>query len=162
MTRQKHALGDEGWTKVNHRKYSGFRSRWDTECKLIRKEDKVSTSIFFTEYPEHLGAKYFYKLFEEFSEIDEVVIPPNRDKRGKKYDFVHFLEVRDERSLVLKLDNLMIEGRKLFANIPRFQRAVEGVFSSDKVKAMSYRGGESFSKNQVKLPIYNLSTSLFC
>ncbi|KAI5416726.1 hypothetical protein KIW84_041665 [Lathyrus oleraceus] len=45
------------------------------------------------EYPKHLGAKGLYKLFEEFGEIDEVVIPPKRDKRGRKYKFIRFLEV---------------------------------------------------------------------
>ncbi|CAL5214380.1 unnamed protein product [Lathyrus oleraceus] len=75
-----------------------------------------------------------YKLFEEFGMIDGVVIPPKRDKRGRKYKFVCFFNVGDVRRLVLQLDNLIIEGRKFFANIPRFRCALEGVFPPNAAK----------------------------
>ncbi|KAI5384542.1 hypothetical protein KIW84_071518 [Lathyrus oleraceus] len=75
-----------------------------------------------------------YKLFEEFGMIDEVVIPPKRDKRGRKYKFVCFFNVGNVRRLVLQLYNLIIEGRKFFANIPRFHCALEGVFPPDAAK----------------------------
>ncbi|KAI5447519.1 hypothetical protein KIW84_015104 [Lathyrus oleraceus] len=66
-----------------------------------------------------MRAKDLYKLFEEFGVIDEVIIPRKRDKKGRKYWFIHIFDVSDMRRLMLQLDNLLIEGRKLFANIPR-------------------------------------------
>lgn len=55
-------------------------------------------------------------------DLKEVIISPRRDKRGRKYGFARFRNVGDEKMLAVKLDNLVLEGRKLFANIPRFQR----------------------------------------
>lgn len=56
----------------------------------MRKINKKSTTIFFTDFPDHLRARDFYQLFKKFDEIDEVVIPPKMDKRGRKYGCVRF------------------------------------------------------------------------
>lgn len=65
-------------------------------------------------------------------ELGEVVISPRRDRRGRIFWFARFINVRDVQHLATKLDNLVLEGRKLFANIPRFQRQ-EGVKLTKKV-----------------------------
>lgn len=51
------------------------------------------TTIFFTKLLNRMRAKDLYQLFKEFGEIDEVAIPPKRDKKRKKYRFVKFLKV---------------------------------------------------------------------
>lgn len=99
-----------------------------------------------------------YQLFKKFGEINEVVIPPKMDKRGRKYIFVRFYEVRDERSLILKLDNLLIEGRKLYVNLPIFHRAFEGVFSSDKIFLRRVREEEPRKKINEKFRSLRNST----
>ncbi|KAI5434689.1 hypothetical protein KIW84_021493 [Lathyrus oleraceus] len=63
-----------------------------------------------------------YEALKILRDIDEVIILSKRDNRGNKYDFVRFFNMRDERTLTAKLDNTSIEGRKLFANLPRFKR----------------------------------------
>lgn len=92
------------------------------------------TTFFFTEFLESLKVKDRFLLFKEFKEIDEVVIPPRSDKRGKKYGYVHFFNVSGERNLVLKLDNLIMEGRKFFANLPRFVRVEKTLFGKVEAK----------------------------
>lgn len=62
-----------------------------------------------------------FELFKEFGLVAKVVIPPKRDKRGKVYRFVRFMNVTDERILVVKLDNIFIKAKKIHANVPRFQ-----------------------------------------
>lgn len=109
--------------------------------------DKESKIVFFTEFSNSMRARDMYQLFKDFGEIYEVVIPLKRDKRGRKYGSVCFYEVRDVISLILKLDNLLIEGMKLYVNLPRFYRVVEGVFTSDKVNAKGSRGGEEYEEN---------------
>lgn len=42
--------------------------------------------------------------------------------RGRSYGFGRFFDVRDEDLLTIKLDNIFIGRRKIFANLPRFQR----------------------------------------
>ncbi|CAI8614976.1 unnamed protein product [Vicia faba] len=63
-----------------------------------------------------------YAIFKENGEIDEVIIPPKRDKRGKRFGFVRFFNVADERLMVIKLDNIIIGTKKIHANLPRFNR----------------------------------------
>ena len=82
---------------------------------------QIST-FFFTEFPEDYGARDMYGIFMDYGDVVEVIIPPKRDRRGKKYGFISFNGVRDERSLVLQIDNICIDGKKVHANVPRFQR----------------------------------------
>lgn len=42
---------------------------------------------------------------------------------GKRYDFVRFFNMGDERMMKTKLDNIFLDGRKIFANIPKFGRS---------------------------------------
>ncbi|CAK8535026.1 unnamed protein product [Lathyrus sativus] len=67
-----------------------------------------------------------YEEVEPFGDIDEVVILNKRDVRGKRYDFVRFFNVENVRILAMKLENIFIGKKKLFVNIPRFQRKQGG------------------------------------
>ncbi|KAI5415817.1 hypothetical protein KIW84_041021 [Lathyrus oleraceus] len=89
-----------------------------------------------------MTAKDLFKHFEEFRVIGEVVIPPKRGKRGMRYRFVRFFDVVNMRRLVLHMDNLWLERRKSFSNIPRFQRVVEEMFpmvKADVTRDYGYR-----------------------
>lgn len=55
-------------------------------------------------------------------EVAEVVIPLKRNKYDKRFGFARFKGVVDERSLAVKQDNIMIDGKKIYANQPRFSR----------------------------------------
>lgn len=44
------------------------------------------------------------------------------NKIGKKFGFARFKEVEDESLLAVKLDNVQIFGKKIHANLPRFER----------------------------------------
>lgn len=50
-----------------------------------------------------------------------MIIPPKRNAGGKRYGFVRFLNVKDDRLLTTKLETIFLGGRKIFSNIPRFQ-----------------------------------------
>lgn len=63
-----------------------------------------------------------YEVFQSYGDIDEVVISNKRDSRGRRYGFVRFFGVRDADFLATKLDNIFLEHKKIFVNIPRFQR----------------------------------------
>lgn len=52
----------------------------------------------------------------------EVVILPKRNKLGKFFGFVRFKEVEDERIFAVKLDNVIINGKKIHANLPCFNK----------------------------------------
>lgn len=67
------------------------------------------------------------KIVNNNGDIDEVCILRNMDKRGRRYGFARLFNVRDDKIMETKLDNVFLEGRKLHANVPRFQRNVKVV-----------------------------------
>lgn len=52
----------------------------------------------------------------------EVVIPPRRDKHGKRFGFVRFHDVRKPEVFAEELDKIIIGAKKINVNLPRFQR----------------------------------------
>lgn len=61
-----------------------------------------------------------YAIFKECEDMEEMTIPPKRDKRGKRHGFTRFNNIQDERVFVGRLDNIIIRNKKIFANIPKF------------------------------------------
>jgi hypothetical protein len=55
----------------------------------------------------------------------EVVIPVKRDKGGRRFGFARFDRVSDPRSFETDLNNIVIGGLKISANLSRFQRPIE-------------------------------------
>lgn len=62
-----------------------------------------------------------YNIFKDFGDINEVVILLKKDRRGKRYKFVIFFNVEDERMLAVKLDNIIIGKHKIYTNISKFK-----------------------------------------
>lgn len=85
-------------------------------------ERGLTTSFFVTEFGNKWKAIDLLYEFKELREIEEVVIPPRKDKFGRRYIIVRFLNVKYENLLATKLNNIVLYGRKLFDNLPRFQR----------------------------------------
>lgn len=82
------------------------------------------SSFFDSAFLEGFGARELYKVFEKYSEVDEVVIPAKKDIRGNRYGFVCFFDVEYKRLLAIKLDSIYLEERKIRVNVPRFSRRV--------------------------------------
>lgn len=66
-------------------------------------------------------------------EIDEIVILDKKDWRGKKYGFVRFVDVKNERMEETKLNNTWLNGRIISANISKYKRSVVNRASADHV-----------------------------
>lgn len=58
--------------------------------------------------------------------MDEVIIPPKRDDRGKRYGFAGFFEVQNAEVLTVELDNIFIGRRKLHVNLPKYEEVHQG------------------------------------
>ncbi|CAI8614642.1 unnamed protein product [Vicia faba] len=87
------------------------------------KEDMVTKrSIFFIiEFAGNKSMQDLSHVFTDFGEINEVIIPPKRDKRERKYRFVRFFNVRDERTLTKKLDNTLLMAERSLPTYPNFK-----------------------------------------
>lgn len=53
-------------------------------------------------------------------------ISPRRNNKGKRFSFVCFVEVDEGRLFIVRLDNIMIAGRKIHVNLPHYQRGKLG------------------------------------
>lgn len=106
----------------------GFKEAWDVVNggKKMANEGMV-TSFFSTEFWDKWSAKDLFYELKEFGDLEEVFIPPRRDRRRKRYGFARFQNVKDGKMLAIKLDNIVLEGRKLYSNLPRFQRPVKTI-----------------------------------
>lgn len=72
-----------------------------------------------------------FELFGCIDEVIEVVISSKRNKWGKIFGFAKFKEVGDANLLVTKLDNIIIDGKKIHANLLRFNRREAGLRKND-------------------------------
>lgn len=88
---------------------------------IERNMDRQVT-YFFTLFPDDHGATEMLRIFSMYGDATEVVIPAKRDKLGRRFGFVRFMEVRDVKLFATKLDNIIIGATKIHANIPRFTR----------------------------------------
>lgn len=80
------------------------------------------TSFFVSEFPDFYSAKNLFDLFGCSGNVVEVAISPRRNKFGKRSGFERFIDVDDGRLLAIRLDNIVIEGKKIHVNLPRFDR----------------------------------------
>ena len=86
------------------------------------RENHDITTFYFTRFPEHTKEKDLWAHFKKWGDVREIFIPSNRNKGGRRYGFARFKGVQDERTLERRLDNIMIDGLKLYVNLPKYGR----------------------------------------
>ncbi|GKC25876.1 RNA-directed DNA polymerase, eukaryota [Tanacetum coccineum] len=89
------------------------------------KEDeinKISTSIFVTNFPDQFYAKDLWKACNQYGSVVDAFIPNRRSKVGKRFGFVRFVKVFDVDRLVNNLCTIWVDRFKHQANKARFQR----------------------------------------
>lgn len=67
-----------------------------------------------------------WQEFQRWGKVREVFIPRKRDKSGRRFGFVRFLDVPEPGRLERKLDQIVIGDLKLFVNRPRFAKVSKG------------------------------------
>lgn len=94
-----------------------------------------SSLIYFFEFSYHFEAKDIHDTVKIHGDLSEVVIPPKRNKFGKRFGFSRFRDVGDIRLLAVTLDNIFIDNDKIYANIPRYNRkVVAGILNNSRTR----------------------------
>ncbi|GAU32574.1 hypothetical protein TSUD_218310 [Trifolium subterraneum] len=88
----------------------------------IHRLDREATSYFFTNIPHDVKAVDLWPRFARFGRVGEVYIPDKVDKRGGRFGFVKFREVRDATELLRSISNIWIGSFKLRINLSKFER----------------------------------------
>jgi RNA recognition motif-containing protein len=73
---------------------------------FVDRLDKETTSFFFTNIPEETQVTELWSLFAKQGRVREVYIPNKRDKRGNRFGFVKFKEVKNVEALNSRLEDL--------------------------------------------------------
>ncbi|XP_058746152.1 uncharacterized protein LOC131619025 [Vicia villosa] len=112
------------WQRSGRKLFRGLTPKWDCFPFGGRQSGAGVTlsSFYFSAFPDRCKAIDMFKLFGCVGEVVEVVIPPRRNKFGRRFGFARFKEVVDERMVVVRLYNILIDGKKIHANQPRFLR----------------------------------------
>lgn len=89
------------------------------------RDRKDITTFYFTRFPDQTSEKELWAQFKQWGEVREVFISKKRNKAGRRYGFVRFKGVQDERRLERDLDNIIFGGLKMYVNAPRYGRGKE-------------------------------------
>lgn len=99
---------------------------------------EIVSSFYFTQLPDRIRACDIFKLFACIGKVLEVVISPRRNKWVRHFGFAKFAGVEDCGVLGIKLDNVIIDDKKIYANQLSFNRRVFSAADGDVV--MDSRG----------------------
>jgi hypothetical protein len=73
---------------------------------FVNRLNKETISFYFTNFPEDTPVMELWKLFSMYGHVGEVYIPKKMDKRGNKFGFVKFKEVKEVEELSNKLESV--------------------------------------------------------
>ncbi|KAL4572376.1 hypothetical protein LXL04_019150 [Taraxacum kok-saghyz] len=104
--------------------------------------DEITTKIYVTNFPPGTTPKDLYNLCVKFGRVADVIIPPQVSKYGKRFAFVRFLNLsndRDKQKIVENIRSTWIGNYHVYANVALFGR---GEYRKDS-------GGKGNGKPQV-------------
>jgi RNA recognition motif-containing protein len=84
--------------------------------------DKETTPFFFTNFPEDVQVVELWSLFAKHGRVGEVYVPNKRDKRGQRFGFVKFKDVKNIEALNDRLGDVWMGSFKLKVNLALFGR----------------------------------------
>lgn len=119
------------WNTVGRSKiFKNLGARWDVYPEPGKKkmvDISICSTFFFLEFLERVHAKDMFELFGCIGETVEVVIPPKRNRFRKRFGFARYMDMEDERVFAVKMDNIIMDVKKIHANKPRFTRGELGM-----------------------------------
>ncbi|GKV46811.1 hypothetical protein SLEP1_g53774 [Rubroshorea leprosula] len=82
---------------------------------------KQATPYFFTNFPEEWSYVEMWMTFRKFGRVLDIYSPSRRSKKGHRFGFVRFLDVKNIKELERRLDQIWVGNFKLWVNIPQFR-----------------------------------------
>ncbi|PWA84396.1 hypothetical protein CTI12_AA160070 [Artemisia annua] len=110
--------------------------------------EKIATSLFVTNFPEHIDAKGLWKVCESYGRIVDSYIANKRSKAGKRFGFVRFLGVKNQEEFAKSLANIWIGHFHMYASVARFKRQAKPTFSQK--EGLKQTSGHTSAKHNGK------------
>ena len=128
------------------------RSKGGGAGSMRTKEDevqKISTSVFITNFPDHVRAKDLWHACKQYGHVVDSFIPERRSKAGKRFGFVRFIKVFDVDCLVGNLCTVWIGNHRIHANVARFSRPLATNIRPDSNKTCMSRMNSDGNNNDI-------------
>lgn len=82
--------------------------------------DLKGMKSFFTHFSNMYDEGPLQKVFEEKGSICQLVIPRKCDRKGWRFGFVSYVDMKDNTILEREHDSIRLDGMKQYVNKPRF------------------------------------------
>ncbi|MCI20685.1 RNA-binding protein 25-like, partial [Trifolium medium] len=143
---------EEDWQEVGSHRHRRNDYRYNLPDIATQKERRLDrsayeTSYYFSKIPDHFGAWEMFKVFKNYGNIQEVVIPAKKNRLGRRFGFARFVDVYDEKRFGIELDNIIIGRDKIFVNPHRFQRRDGNHRATNDKNHKTYREREEKGKS---------------
>ncbi|GLT59696.1 hypothetical protein SLA2020_325020 [Shorea laevis] len=117
---------------------------------------KQCVSYHFINFPEDWGVKelfFFIRKIVKAGRLWDIFIPSKRDRRGNRYGFARFLDVRDGQEIKKQLESIWIGNKRVIFN-PAVERGEE------KCRLQAKSAEEARWKSSKKRTSYEESTKV--
>ncbi|PWA45219.1 hypothetical protein CTI12_AA519540 [Artemisia annua] len=111
----------DGWTWVF--RGNNKRSEKRIENPYDRKFEKIASTFYITNFPNHIDARGLWKTCERYGRIVDSYIANKLSKMGKRFGFVRFMGIENEEMFAQSLANIWIGNHHIYAAVARFQRS---------------------------------------
>jgi RNA recognition motif-containing protein len=114
----------EGWTCVRPRRRRGQRLDQDKTImnSLTNTGTNKTTTCYVNNLPEDVGQREVERMFERWGKVVDVYIAKKRNKMGKFFGFVRYVNVKDEKWLENQLRDIWLGSYKVWVNNSKFER----------------------------------------
>ncbi|CAH1448081.1 unnamed protein product [Lactuca virosa] len=110
---------------------NGLASRSRTQVGNLKLIENVSSPFYVTNFPIDLGVKELWDACAKVGTMADVYIAKKLSKLGKRFAFVRFIKVSDDKLLERKIREIWLGLYHLFASVARFQREPDRKRQSD-------------------------------
>ncbi|GJX34589.1 nucleotide-binding alpha-beta plait domain-containing protein [Tanacetum coccineum] len=159
---------DDDWTRVS-RKHKGATTEAPTEGRKVlphkaggrhrlsyfdRVMKEKAFSFFFTNFLDSWDSGALWKMFSRYGNVVDVYIAFKRTKKGTRFGFVRFVNIRDVATFERRIKTILIGNVPLVINKDKFVKiGGNGIFDSD----FPHMNAGSLPKTHSSRPTFNFS-----
>nr|GEV50934.1 hypothetical protein [Tanacetum cinerariifolium] len=122
-------MGDNKWKEVTRKKHSSVFQRLNFPKLNNSKADdlmKISFTMYVPNFPSHLSVRELWNICSKARTLVDVYIAKHRNALWQMFGFCRYIKVSNQESLINSLSNMWIGKMRLYANITRFDRKLDG------------------------------------
>ncbi|GJV98258.1 reverse transcriptase domain, reverse transcriptase zinc-binding domain protein [Tanacetum coccineum] len=122
-------MADNDWQKVTRKKHRSVFQRLKFPTPGTSRADdvaKISLSVYVSNFPLHLSVRELWNICSKVGTLVDVYIAKHRNAQGQMFGFCRYIKVSNQENLINSLSNVWIGKLRLYANVARFDRKMDG------------------------------------